>query len=77
VVREVRGTIPGDVVEQLLTSQDPSRPVEARFAITAEGAELRRAELTGPFFTAEDDATYVVDLSDYGADVEITAPPTE
>jgi lipoprotein LprG len=76
VVREITGEIPGDLVEQLLTSQDPARPVQATFAITSEGAELRRAELTGPFFTAEDDATYVVALSDYGADVEISAPPT-
>jgi lipoprotein LprG len=77
VVREVTGQIPGDLVEQLLTSQDPEQPVEVTFAITEEDAELRRAELTGPFFTAEDDATYIVELSDYGADVEITAPPTD
>jgi lipoprotein LprG len=77
VVQEVTGTIPGDLVEQLLTSQDPEQPVDVTFAITTEGAELRRAELTGPFFTAEDDATYVVELSDYGADVEISAPPTD
>jgi hypothetical protein len=76
VVREVTGSIPGDLVEQLLTSKDPAQPVEATFAITTEGAQLRRAELTGPFFTAEDDATYVVELTDYGADVEISAPPT-
>ena len=76
VVREVTGEIPGDLVERLLTSQDPAQPVQATFAITTEGAELRRAELTGPFFTADDDATYVVELSDYGADVEISAPPT-
>jgi hypothetical protein len=76
VVREVTGSIPGDLVEQLLTSKDPAQPVDATFAITTEGAQLRRAELTGPFFTAEDDATYVVELTDYGADVEISAPPT-
>ena len=77
VVREVSGRIPGDLVEQLLTSEDPGQPVDVTFAITAEGAELRRAELTGPFFTAEDDATYVVELTGYGADVEISAPPTD
>ena len=76
VVREVTGTIPGDLVERLLTSQDPDQPVDVTFAVTTEGAQLRRAELTGPFFTAEDDATYVVELTDYGADVEISAPPT-
>ena len=50
--------------------------MQARFSIADETGELRRAELTGPFFTAEDDATYTLELSDFGADVEITAPPT-
>jgi hypothetical protein len=76
VVREVTGRIPGDLVERLLTSEDPEQPVDVSFAITDEGTELRRAELTGPFFTAQDDATYVVELTAYGAHVAITAPPT-
>jgi lipoprotein LprG len=76
VVREVTADLPGDLVEQILTSQDPSKPVPATFSIVSDSGELRRAELTGPFFSAEDDATYTLDLSDYGEDVEITAPPT-
>jgi hypothetical protein len=76
VVREVAGRLPGDLVEQLLTSEDPGQPVDVTFAITAERNQLRRAELTGPFIAAQDDATYVVELTDYGADVEISAPPT-
>jgi len=76
VVREVTAELPGDLVEQILASADPDQAVQARFSIAEETGELRRAELTGPFFTAEDDATYTLDLSDFGADVEITAPPT-
>jgi hypothetical protein len=76
VVREVTAELPGDLVEQILTSEDPSQPVQARFSIATESGELRRAELTGPFFTAGDDASYTLDLSDFGADVEISAPPT-
>jgi hypothetical protein len=76
VVREVTGEIPGDLVEQILSSEDPSQPVQARLLIATESGELRRAELSGPFFTAGDDASYTLDLSDFGADVEITAPPT-
>jgi len=76
VVREVTAELPGDLVEQILTSADPSQPVQARFSIAADSGELRRAELTGPFFTAGDDATYTLELSDFGADVDITAPPT-
>jgi hypothetical protein len=75
VVREVTAELPGDLVEQVLTSQDPSRAVEARLSVVPETGELRRVELTGPFFTT-DDATYTLELSDPGADVEITAPPT-
>ena len=76
VVREVTAEIPGELVEEILTSQDPSTPVQARFSIATESGELRRAELTGPFYTAGEDATFTLDLSDFGADVEISAPPT-
>jgi hypothetical protein len=76
VVREVTADLPGDLVKELLASADPSQAVQARFSIAGETGELRRAELTGPFFTAEDDATYTLELSEFGADVEITAPPT-
>jgi hypothetical protein len=76
VVREVTAELPGDLVEQILTSADPGQAVRARFSIATESGELRRAELTGPFFTAEDDGTYTLQLSDFGADVEITAPAT-
>ena len=76
VVQEVTAELPGDLVEQILTSADPARPVQARFSIAEESGELLRAELTGPFFAAEDDATFILELSDFGADVEITAPTT-
>jgi len=76
VVREVTASLPGDLVEQVLASQDPSQPVDARMSIATESGELRRVELTGPFFSAGSDATYTLELSDFGADVEITAPPT-
>jgi len=76
VVREVTAKLPGDLVEQILTSQDPSKPVDATFSIVEKSGELRRAVLTGPFYEAGKDATFTLDLSDFGADVHITAPPT-
>ena len=75
VVREVTAELPGDRVEQVLTSADPGQPVQARFSVATDSGELRRAELTGPFHTADQDATFTIELSDFGADVEITAPP--
>ncbi|MBW8766406.1 MAG: LppX_LprAFG lipoprotein [Geodermatophilales bacterium] len=76
VVREVSAELPGDLVQRVLTSKDPSQPVQARFSIASDSGELRRAELTGPFFTAQKDATFTLELSDFGADVTITAPAT-
>jgi len=76
VVREVTASIPGDLVEQVLTSQDPAQDVQALLSIATDSGQLRRVELTGPFFTADSVGTYTVALSDYGADVEITAPAT-
>ena len=75
VVREVTAQLPGQLVADLLTSQDPEQDVDARFSVATESGELRRAELTGPFFAADEDATFILELSDFGADVEITAPP--
>jgi hypothetical protein len=76
VVQEVTAQIPGDLVQQILTSKDPSTPVQARFSIVPKTGELRRAELTGPFYVAGENATFTVQLSDFGADVQISAPPT-
>jgi hypothetical protein len=76
VVREVSATLPGDLVQKILTSKDPSKPVTARFSIASDSGQLRRAELTGPFFSATEDATFTLDLSKFGAHVSISAPPT-
>jgi lipoprotein LprG len=75
VVREVSATLPGDLVQKILTSKDRSKPVTAQFSIASDSGQLRRAELTGPFFSATDDATFTLDLSHFGAHVSITAPP--
>ena len=76
VVQEVTAQLPGELVADLLTSADPGSPVDARFSVSSDSGELRRAELTGPFFDPGVDATYTLELSDFGAHVEITAPPT-
>lgn len=76
VVREVTAAIPGEVVEAVLTSADPSTPVDAVFSIATGSGELRGAELTGPFFSADTPSTYTIVLDRYGEPAEITAPPT-
>jgi hypothetical protein len=74
VVQDVTAQVPGEVVADLLANENPSEPVDAEFSIESETGELRRAQLTGPFYSADEDATYTLELSDFGADVDITAP---
>ena len=76
VVREVSADLPGALVQKILTSKDPSKPVKAQFSIASDSGQLRRAVLTGPFFSATEEATFTLDLSKFGAHVSITAPPT-
>lgn len=74
VVQEVNATIPGDVVKDLLTSADPSKPVTATFSIVEGSKELRKAVVTGPFFEKGVDSTLTIVLDRYGEKVDITAP---
>lgn len=76
VVREVSAQIPGEAVDAVLTSAEPSTPVAAVFSIAGDSGELRGAELTGPFFAADVDSTYTIVLDGYGEPADITAPPT-
>jgi lipoprotein LprG len=75
-VREVSAQLPGALVQRILTSQDPAKPVAATFAVVSGSGQLRRAVLTGPFFSATTNATFTVELSKFGEHVTITAPPT-
>lgn len=76
VVRQVSGTLPGQLVADLLTSQDPAQDVDAVYSVATDSGQLRQVQLTGPFFTADAEGSYTIVLSDYGSDVSITAPPT-
>jgi hypothetical protein len=76
VVRQVTADLPGQLVADLLTSKDPSKPVHAVMSVATESGQLRRVALTGPFFAADQDGTYTLELSKFGADVTITPPPS-
>jgi hypothetical protein len=76
VVTELDGSLPGALVEDLLTSADPATPVKAELYITKSTQQLRRAVLTGPFFTKGQDSTCNILLDKYGDPVSITAPTT-
>ena len=76
VVRQVTADLPGKLVGDLLTSKDPSKPVHAVMSVATGSGQLRRVALTGPFFTADQNGTYTLELSKFGADVAITRPAT-
>jgi lipoprotein LprG len=74
VVTELDGSLPGSLVDDLLTSADPTKPVKASLFITKTTGQLRRAVLTGPFFEKTTNSTFTVLLDRYGQNVSITAP---
>jgi hypothetical protein len=76
VVQQVKASIPGEVVQDLLASADPSEPVAATFSIVEKSGQLRRAVVTGPFFQKGVSSTFTIDLDRYGEKVDIRAPST-
>jgi lipoprotein LprG len=76
VVTQLNGSLPGTLVEDLLTSADPATPVKTELYITKADQQLRRVVLTGPFFEKGKNSTFNLLLDKYGAPVTITAPPT-
>lgn len=75
VATEIVGEVPGQVVEDILTSADPATPVKADIFVTKDSGQLRRAVLTGPFFEKGKDSTFTLVLDRYGEQVTISAPP--
>lgn len=75
VVQEVTAKIPGKVIDDLLTSADPTKPVAASFALTRKTGEVRRVQLKGPFFQQGVNSTLTIVLDRYGDPVDIRPPP--
>ncbi|QBR90929.1 LppX_LprAFG lipoprotein [Nocardioides euryhalodurans] len=71
VLTEYTGTVPGDVVGNVIPSA--SGDFDATYTVTDEG-ELRSARLTGVFYPDTEPMTYVIDFDDYGTEQDITAP---
>lgn len=71
VLTEFTGTVPGDVVSNVIPSAEGD--FDATYTITAEG-ELRETVLTGVFYPGSDAMTYTIEFEDYGIKRRITAP---
>lgn len=71
VLTEYTGTVPGDVVENVIPSAEGD--FDATYTI-AENGELRQATLTGVFYPDSDEMTYTVEVDDYGTEKDISKP---
>ncbi|HEX3604443.1 MAG TPA: LppX_LprAFG lipoprotein [Candidatus Dormibacteraeota bacterium] len=69
---EVKVTLPGRSVADLLSSADASQDVQGRIGMVPSSHQVRRVELTGPFFDAHRSSTYTLILDRYGEGVQIT-----
>lgn len=71
VLTEYTGTVPGDVVSNVIPSA--SGDFDATYTINEDG-ELREAVLTGVFYPGTEPTTYTLGFEDYGTERDITAP---
>jgi lipoprotein LprG len=72
---EVTWMVPGNDVP-LLPNAKPSEMVTSVAAINPHNYQLRQISLTGPFTSSSSNSTYIVTLTNYGAPVTVTLPPT-
>ena len=73
IVTSYAGSLAGAAVQKII----PSARASSSYATTVNIDRAGRAtsvHVTGPFFAGSDNVTYVLDLSDYGRDVKISAP---
>lgn len=73
VVQEISGTLPGDLIVNLLNAGAADAQFDVVYGLVEESWEARTVTLTGPFYPPAE-STYTVTLDDYGVPVEITAP---
>lgn len=73
VVQEVVGTLPGQVVRDLLSVGDAEADFDVSYGLVEEDWEVRTVVITGPFYPPAA-STYALTLSSYGAPVTVTAP---
>lgn len=68
-------TVPGATIP-VLPDSNPSKPVTLIVAVNPSNYELRQITLIGPLTTAAYNSTFVVTLTKYNEQVNITLPPT-
>lgn len=66
------GTVPGDAMEAVIPSSSGDA-FDVEWQINDDG-ELRTASMTGVFYPRAEPMTYTVEFTDYGTELDITAP---
>lgn len=73
VLQEYTGTVPAEDIQRLFNLGESATEFDVVYGIEAESGELRSVVIEGDFYE-EKPTTFTLDLTDYGKDVEITAP---
>lgn len=73
VLTTITGSLPGSAVADLFLAGDRGATYAVSYGLT-DAQELRRVQLTGPFFGAGTTSTYTLLLDQYGAPVTIATP---
>lgn len=73
VLTPYSGSLPGEAVARTIPSADTDATFAVTFSVDDEGL-LRTVDATGPFYGEQGDVDYVVTLTDYGVDTDITQP---
>jgi hypothetical protein len=68
-------SVPGTSIP-VLPDANPSKPVTLIAAIDASSHELRQITLVGPLTSASSNSTFILRLTNYNEQVNITLPPT-
>jgi lipoprotein LprG len=73
VLTSYAGTLPGAAVADVIPSADDTADFEVTFRLDDDD-RLESAEIVGPFYGDQGDVEYVLTLTDYGTEKDITAP---
>ena len=73
VVQQVVGTLPGEIVTDLLYAGDAESSFDVTYGLVEESWQVRSVEITGPFYPPTT-STYTVTLDQYGEPVTVTEP---
>ena len=73
VLQEYTGTIPAEDIQRLFELGEGAEEFDVTYGIEPDSGELRTVEIEGDFYE-EQPTSFTLELSDYGKDVEITAP---